>query len=101
MYKSRVISENQPEDKEVKREYKGFQEIYKKYGVKVIGAWENIDDPLTSYLITAYNDNAHYEEAVDKMRADPKYKELSKKRQGNIETIEVITMKLLPGSPEL
>jgi hypothetical protein len=59
-----------------------------------------MDDPKEVYLITAYNDKAHYEETVAKMQADPKYIKLSKKRQGNVETIEVITMKLLPGSPE-
>jgi hypothetical protein len=85
----------------VEREYRGFQEIYMKYGVKVIGAWENMDDPKEGYLITAYHNKAHYEETVAKMRADPKYIELSKKRQGNVETIEVVTMKLLPGSPEI
>jgi hypothetical protein len=100
LYKSRVTSGKRPEDKDVEREYKGFQEIYREYGVKVIGAWENMDDPAEGYLITAYRDNAHYEETVTKMRADPNYMELSKERQRKVETIGVVTMKLLPGSPE-
>jgi hypothetical protein len=45
LYKSRITSGLQIEDMIVEREYKGFQEIYMKYGVKVIGAWENMDDP--------------------------------------------------------
>jgi hypothetical protein len=100
LYKSRVSSGKKPEDKEVEWDFKGFQEIYSKYGVKVIGAWENMDDPQEGYLITAYRDNTHYEETVVKMRADPKYMELTKKRQENFETFEVATMKLIPGSPE-
>jgi hypothetical protein len=101
LYKTRVTSGKRPEDKDLEREYKGFQEIYRKYGVKVIGAWDNMDDPLKGYLITAYRDNAHYEETVAKMRDDPKYMELSKERQKNFETIKVVTMKLHPGSPEI
>jgi hypothetical protein len=86
---------------DIERGYQGFQEIYRKYGVKIIGAWENVDDPQEGYLITAYRDNAHYVEAVAKMRADPKYMELTKERQKNVETEEIATMKLLPGSPEI
>ena len=101
LYKTRVTSGKRPEDKVLEREYKGFQEIYRKYGVKVIGAWDNMDDPLEGYLITAYRDNVHYEETVAKMRVDPKYMEMSKERQKNFETVKAVTMKLHPGSPEL
>ena len=32
-------------DSEMERVFKGFQEIYREYGVKVVGAWNNADDP--------------------------------------------------------
>jgi hypothetical protein len=100
LYKEKFTS--RPADKDMKQVYKGFQEIYEKYGVKVIGAWENIDDPLDAYLITAYRDNAHYEETVAKMRDDPNYKELTKKftEMDTGRSVEVVTLKLLAGSPE-
>lgn len=100
LYKSKVKSGKRPENKEIERMYKGFQEIYVKYGVKVIGAWENIDNPDVGYLITAYRSIAHYEETVTKMQADPKYMELTQEWQKNFETIKVVTMKHMPGSPE-
>jgi len=83
----------------MERIFKGFQEIYKDYGVKVIGAWENAENPLEGYLITAYNDAAHYEEAVAKMRVNKRYQELTEERQATIESVKVMTLTTLPGSP--
>lgn len=101
LYKSRAKPGKKPDEKDVEREYQAFQGIYRRYGVKVIGAWENIDDPDEGFLITAYRDIDHYEQAVARMRTDPEYMELTDKRQENFETIKVTTMKLMPGSPEL
>ncbi len=100
LYKEKFTS--RPAVKDMERIYKGFQEIYEKYGVNVIGAWENIDDPNDAYLITAYRDNAHYKETVAKMRDDPNYKELTKKfeEMDTGRSVEVVTMKLLAGSLE-
>ncbi len=68
-------------------------------GVKVIGAWDNADDTDEGFLITEYRDEAHYEKAVAKMREDPMYQDLSKTFEGTREMLEVVTLKLLPGSP--
>ncbi len=86
-------------DSEMERVFKGFQEIYKEYGVKVIGAWENSEDPLESYLITAYNDATHYKETVAKMQANETYQKLTEERKASRETVKVVTLKTLPGSP--
>ena len=83
----------------MKRVYEGFQEIYERHGVKVTGAWENADDTDETYLITAYRDEAHCEEAVAKMREDPTYQELSKTFEGTREILGAVTLKPLPGSP--
>ena len=99
LYIHRSKPEKKPSDSEMERIFKWFQEIYKEYGVKVIGAWKNADDPLEDYLITAYNDAAHYEETVAKMRANKRYQELSEARQASRESIQVVTLTTLPGSP--
>ena len=99
-YKERILAGKRPDDQEYEQMTKGFQEIYDRYGVKVIGAWENIEDPDEGYLITAYRDNAHYEETVAKMRVDPQYIELTKDLQESRESIESVTLKVTPGFPE-
>ena len=99
LYISKLKPENKLSDSEMDQIFKGFQEIYQEYGVKVIGAWENAENPLEEYLITAYKDAAHYEEAVAKMRVNERYKELTEARQASVETVRGITLKILPGSP--
>ncbi len=99
LYRNRYLPGKKFDDAKMQRVYKGFQEIYEKHGVKVIGAWENADDTDETYLMTAYRDKAHYEEAVAKMREDSTYRELSKTFEGARELLGVVTLKLLPGSP--
>ena len=99
LYIDRSKPEGQIKDSEMERVFKGFQEIYREYGVEVVGAWNNADDPLEGYLITAYRDEAHYEEAVAKMRVNKKYQELSKQLQDSRETVKVVTLTTLPGTP--
>ncbi len=100
MYKNRWFPGKKFDDEKMKRIYKKFQEIYEKHGVKVIGAWEDVDESNESYLITAYRDKAHFEETVAKMREDSAYQELSKEFKGNRENLGSHTLKLLPGSPK-
>lgn len=99
LYISRSLPGKNLEDSEMKRIFEGFQEIYKKNGVNVIGAWENEDDSLESYLITSYRDNDHYQTAITKMRTDPEYVKLSKALQDARESIKIVNLKKLPGSP--
>ncbi len=99
LYRSVSHPDDKIPDEEMKRIFKGFQEIYKEYDVKVIGAWENIENPLESYLITAYKDETHYKEAVAKMRANERYQKLTEERRAARETVEVKTLRILPGSP--
>jgi hypothetical protein len=83
----------------MERVFKGFQEIYNEYGVKVIGGWDNADDLTERYLITAYKDAAHYEETVAKMRVNKRYQKLTEERQASRETVKVVTLTTIPGSP--
>jgi hypothetical protein len=98
LYISKSLPGKSLENSEMERIFKGFQEIYEKNGVTVIGAWENEDDSLESYLITCYRDNDHYETAVAKMGTDPEYVKLSKALQDARESIKVVNLKKLPGS---
>ena len=100
LYKERIRANKRPDDEEYKRLTQGFQEIYERYGVKVIGAWENIEEPNEGYLITAYRDNAHYEEAVTKMRTDSQYIALTKELKDSRESIESVTLKTTIGFPD-
>ncbi len=99
LYIDRSTPEGQIKDSEMERVFRGFQEIYREYGVKVVGAWNNADDPLEGYLITAYRDEAHYEEAVAKMRVNKRYQELSEQLQDSRESVKVVTLTSLPGAP--
>ena len=99
MYVSTSKPGEKPSDNDMERVFKGFQEIYKRYGVTVIGAWENVVEPFESYLITAYQDQSHYEETVAKMQVDPEYAKLSEELQGARQSMKSVTLKLLPGSP--
>ena len=102
LYKLYIYRENPAKkvpDTEMERVFKGFQEIYKQYGVKITGAWINKDDPLEGYLITAYKDQAHYEDAVAKMQTNKTYQKLSQEIQGSREETRVITLTPSPGSP--
>jgi hypothetical protein len=99
LYIDRSKPESQLADSELDRVFKSFQEIYEEYGVKVIGAWNNADDPLEGYLITAYKDEAHYEEAVAKMRVNKRYQELSEELQDSRESVKVVTLTTMPGAP--
>jgi hypothetical protein len=101
LYIYREIPEKKVSDTDMERVFKGFQEIYKQYGVKVTGGWRNKDDPLEGYLITAYKDQAHYEDAVAKMRANKTYQELSQEIKGSREGTRVITLTPSPGSPTI
>ena len=98
LYIDRSKAEGQIKDSEMARVFKGFQDIYEEYGVKVVGAWNNADDPLEGYLITAYRDEAHYEEAVAKMRDNERYRELSLELQDSRESVKVVTLTTIPGS---
>ncbi len=99
LYIGKSNPEKKISDSEMERSFKAFQEIYKKYGVKVIGAWENLEDPFENYLITAYNDATHYEETVAKMRRDETYQKVTEEGKDSREIVKVVTMRTLPGSP--
>ena len=99
LYIGRSNPKHKLSDSEMVQFFKAFQEIYKKYGVKVIGAWENLEDPHENYLITAYNDAIHYEETVAKMRMDETYQKVTEEGKDFREVVKVVTLKTLPGSP--
>jgi hypothetical protein len=58
---------------------KGFEEVYKKHDVNIVGFWEVADKPTEAYYIVKYKDDADYKATVEKLRADTRYQELSTK----------------------
>ena len=98
LYIIRSKAEAKLPDSDMERIFKGFQESYQEYGVNIVGAWENTDDPLDTYLITAYRDEAHYEDTVAKMRVNERYQTLSKELGETRESVKAVTLKTLPGS---
>ena len=58
---------------------KGFEEVYKKHNVDVLGFWEVADNPTEAYYIVKYESDADYKDTVEKLRADTRYQELSSK----------------------
>lgn len=70
-----------------------FKKVYERFGVDVIGFWENLYDPFETYLITAYRDADHYAEIVNKMRKDSTYSSLSKDLLRLRESIEEVSLR--------
>ena len=72
----------------------GFMNLYKQYGVKVIGTWWGIDR-RNNYYMTAYRDEDHYLEFVQAMKQNKEYQRLSKeikrfRESTTSETLEII-----------
>ena len=58
---------------------KGFEEVYKKHNVDVVGFWEVADNPTEAYYLVKYESDSDYKDTVEKLRADARYQELSSK----------------------
>jgi len=69
--------------------YKEFDEVYKKYDVKLVGGGYNAKDHKEIYFMSVYNDEDHYKETTKKLQSDPTYIELSKKLEENREDVQV------------
>ena len=72
--------------------FEEFNEIYKKYGINMVGGGINMKDPLEVYFMSEYKDEEHYKESIKKLQSDPRYIELSKMLNDNREHIEVISL---------
>lgn len=72
--------------------YKEFDEVYKKYDVKLVGGGYNAKDHKEIYFMSVYNDEDHYKETTKKLQSDPAYIELSKKLEENREDVQVKTL---------
>ncbi len=71
-----------------------FKKIYDENDVKVIGVWQNADNPLEYYFITGYRDEQHYREFGENSKHNQRYLDLSKEMEEARESIEVITLKM-------
>ena len=69
-----------------------FNEIYKANDVKVIGVWQNNEDPNEIYFMTAFRSDEHYQSFIALMKEDSSYQEMAKKLEEDRESIEVTTL---------
>lgn len=69
-----------------------FNKLYQQYEVKVIGEWQNADDPKEYYFMTAYHDEVHYQRFIDAMKENEKYQEMGKILAADRASIEAVTL---------
>lgn len=70
-----------------------FKEIYNRNDVKLIGLWQNVNDPHEQFFMTGYKNETHYKQFVEKVSSDPKYQKMSDEIEKDRESIEVLTLK--------
>ena len=71
-----------------------FKKIYDENDVKVIGVWENLDDPNELFFMTAFRDESHYNGFVEGMGSNQDYQEMSKAMADQRESIEVTSLRM-------
>ncbi len=71
-----------------------FKKIYEENDVKVIGVWENLDDPHELFFMTAFKDESHYNRFVESMGSNQDYQEMSKGMADQRESIEVTSLRM-------
>ena len=72
--------------------FQEFNEVYKKYDVKLLGGGYNADDHHEISFMTVYKDEDHYKDTVQKLQNDSKYIELTKKLEESREDVQVKTL---------
>ena len=70
-----------------------FRKIYEENGVKFVGVWTNINDPQEQYFMTAYKDENHYKQFLEKAGTNQKYQEMSKELAEERESIEGVNLR--------
>ncbi len=69
-----------------------FNKIYTENDVDVVGTWYNVDDQSETYLITAFRDEQHYADFVEKMKTHDDYQRMSKEMEPDRLSIEAATL---------
>ena len=75
-----------------------FDKIYAENDVVVVGTWYNIDDSSETYLMTAFRDEQHYTDFVEKMKTHEDYQRMSKEMEPDRLSIEAATLKSYNGN---
>lgn len=69
-----------------------FDKIYAENEISVVGTWYNVDDQSETYLITAFRDEQHYADFVEKMKTHDDYQRMSKEMEPDRLSIEAATL---------
>ena len=72
--------------------FEEFNKIYEANDVKVVGVWQNIEDPNEVYFMTAFRSEEHYQNFVATVKQDSTYLNMSAKIEEDRESIEVTTL---------
>jgi hypothetical protein len=73
---------------------RGFDPIYEKHGIEVIGHWKKLDNPNESYYMVKYESEADYQHKIQSLHEDEKYVSLT--AQLNSIRTDIISEKLIP-----
>lgn len=75
--------------------FKEFKKIYDENDVKVIGVWENLDDPHEFFFMTAFRDENHYKKFVDQTKSNQNYQDMSDEMADQRESIEITNLRMV------
>jgi len=78
--------------------FEEFNTIAQNNDVKVVGIWENKQNPKETYTITGYQDENHYEKFVTQIKNHSRYQEMTKELDQGRESIDIIDLNDLGGS---
>ena len=70
-----------------------FDKIYEENDVVVIGTWYNINDPSETYFMTAFKNDQHYLDFVEKMKSHEAYQRMSMEMEPDRLSIEAATLR--------
>ena len=71
---------------------KGFDKIYAENDVVVVGTWYNANDPSETYFMTAFKNEQHYTDFIEKMKTHEDYQRMSKEMEPDRLSIEAATL---------
>ena len=70
-----------------------FDKIYAENAVNVIGSWYNADDETETYFITAFRNEQHYADFVEKMKTHEDYQRMTLEMEPDRLSIQGTTLR--------
>ena len=70
-----------------------FDKIYGENDVTVVGTWYDVNDSSETYFMTAFKNEQHYDDFVEKMKSHEGYQRMTKEMAPDRLSIEGATLK--------